>query len=268
MRGGQHQWRWMVRTAALALGLAALGGCGRSTPATPPLQVELTHVVGEQPLRLDHSVYRTAAGDEFQVSRLRYYLSNFRLHRADGSWYSVPRDAKTSSGYFLIDETDAASKTFSIAAVPAGAYDGIEFLIGVDAERNHAGAQSGTLDPARGLFWTWKSGYIFFLLEGRSAQSGAPDQTLKFHVGGDAPPTARSVYLPLPEAARVDLRTAPVLHLHVDLAELFAGKTPLRFADTHTLMGGGPETAALADRLPGVFRVDHVHNEAHAPTPP
>lgn len=253
---GRAARRWLCA----ALALAVLSACGaRDKAVATSLRVEISHVVADATLVLDSQEYRSPSGDSFTISALRYYLSNVRLHRADGSWYTVPRDPKSSAGYFLIDAREAASREFEITA-PAGTYDGIEFLIGIDDERNHAGAQTGTLDPAHGLFWTWKSGYIFFLLEGQSPQSPVDDHALKFHVGGGAPSLARTIYLPFgADAAQVDARIAPVVHLHADLAALLGGEAPLRFAERHAVMGG-PEATALADRLPSVFRVDHVHN--------
>lgn len=228
-----------------------LCACGRGHDAGLSLRVEITHVVGTEPLRLDGTAYRSAAGDEFTVTRLRYYLSNVRLHRADGSWFTAPRDDRSSQGYYLIDESDAASKTFDIAPVPAGDYDGIEFLVGVDAARNTAGVQSGTLDPARGLFWTWKSGYIFFLFEGRSPQAPAADHALEFHIGGaGAPVLSRTVYLPLaPDAAHVDARLRPLVHLHADIGALFTGAHEIRFADTaHVHLQSGVVPPHIASR--------------------
>lgn len=257
-RIGSRPRRWLG-----ALLLLALAGCGGRSPPGE-LRIEISHLAGGAPLALGDATYRTAAGDRFSVTALRYYLSNFRLHRPDGGWYALPRDDASDAGYFLVDEADARSRTFALEPVADGDYDGIEFLVGVDEARDHAGAQKGALDPARGMFWTWKSGYIFFLLEGRSPQSPEADQGLKFHVGGGEPSTARRLYLPLPAIAKVAPQLAPEVHLHADLAELFGGAAPIRFAALHAAMGG-PEATRLADRLPGVFRVDHVHNEPRAP---
>lgn len=250
---------------------ALLSACGASSPPPPgDIAVEITHRFGTQPLQLHDRDYTTANGDVLRVDKLRYYLSNVRLHEVGGQWFTAPGDARSSRGYYLVDAADPDSLHFRIEGVPAGEYDGIELLLGLDAARNHAGAQSGTLDPARGLFWTWKSGYIFFQLEGRSAQSSAAAQALIYHLGSvDAQDRARSVYLPLkPQSAQLRPGIAPEIHLHVDLAELFGGAHSIRIAELNTVMGDAAGSV-LSDNLPGLFRVDHVHNEparrAHAP---
>ncbi len=245
-----------ARRLAAAWLLLLLGGCGHgAAPAGLPLRIEISHVVGEASLQLGDS-YRTAAGDDWSAERLRYYLSNFRLRRADGGWVVNPQAADSSRGYFLVDEADAASRQFQIGPLPPGTYSGIEFLVGVDAARNSAGAQTGTLDPARGMFWTWNTGYIYFQFEGHSPQSSADGHTLTWHVGGGAP--ARSVFLQFQAPLQITAEDSAELHLHADLARLFDGAHVLRPAALPSAME--PAAAAeVADNSAGLFRIDHVH---------
>lgn len=246
------------RLAAACAVLLPLAGCGHGGTAPGlPLRLEISHVVNGQPLQLGAG-YATAAGDAYSVERLRYYLSNFRLRRADSTWFVNPQSADSSRGYFLVDEADAVSKQLQIGPVPPGSYGGFEFLVGVDALRNGAGAQTGTLDPARGMFWTWNTGYIFFLFEGHSPQSADAAHALTYHVGGGSAAPARSVFLPLQPAVTVDADNSAEIHLYVDLARLFDGAHTLRFAALSSAMD--PQSAALvADNSAGLFRVDHVH---------
>ncbi len=238
--------------------LLSLAGCSLGgAPAGLPLRIEISHVVGDAPLQFGNT-YRTAAGDSWSAERLRYYLSNFRLRRADGSWFVNPQSADSSRGYFLVDEADGASKQFQIGPVPAGSYSGLEFLVGVDAARNGAGAQTGTLDPARGMFWTWNTGYIFFQFDGHSPQSGDAEHALSYHVGGGGGATAHSVFLPLPAPVEVTADTSAELHLHADLARLFDGAHALHPASLFTAMDAAA-AAQIADNSAGLYRIDHVH---------
>ena len=245
--------------AALALCTAA---CGPRTADSQPLRIEISHVVGDQPLQLGQD-YTTAAGDHWSADKLRYYLSNFRLRRSDGGWFVNPQREDRSDGYFLVDEADGSSKQLSIGPVTSGQYGGIEFLIGVDPQRNTAGAQTGTLDPTRGMFWTWNTGYMYLLFEGHSPQSADEAHALSYHVGGGSAAPARSVYLPLQPAITLDAAHGAEIHLYADVGRLFEGAHTLRFAATASAMD--PATATLVeDNSAAMFRVDHVHRLATA----
>jgi hypothetical protein len=213
-------------------------------------------------VQLGHD-YTLADGDQLSVDKLRYYLSNFRLRRHDGSWSAAARSDQDARGYFLVDEAQGSSKIFDVAGFAAGDYAGVEFLVGVDAARNAAGAQTGALDPARGMFWMWNTGYIFFKLEGHSPQSTASDHALTYHVGGSRDPNnnTRTVYLPLGvKPLKLTPELVSTVHLHADIAEVFQSQSPLKIAEHAAVMdpAGGK---LVADHYASAFRVDHVHHE-------
>lgn len=249
-----------LAAAVVAAALATLVTACHRDPDARPVGIEISHLAGGPPLQLG-APFKTAAGDELTLDKLRYYLSNVRLRRADGGWFANPQSPQKPDGYFLVDEAVPASKKLVIGPVPDGNYGGIEFMIGVDDTRNHAGAQTGALDPARGMFWMWHSGYIFLKLEGRSPQSTAKAQAVSWHVGGGdiAAPLSRTVFLPLPEPAQVRPKLAPEIHLDLDVSAVFGGAQPLRLAELPEAMEP-PQVVPVADRFAGAFRVDHVHN--------
>lgn len=253
------------RTAAVAL-IAFASGCSSSRSAiTAPVEIDIEHRVGTAPLRLGGTGYRTPAGDEFTVDHLRYYLSNFRLRSADGRWFANPQSPQSSQGYFLVDAAAKETQTLRIGPLPQGDYSGIEFLIGVDPERNHAGAQAGDLDPARGMFWTWATGYIFFKLEGHSPQSLAEQHQLLYHLGAsDKVSDARRVFLTLqPEPIHVSAGTPAKIHLIADVSQAFDGAHSIRITELSEAMS--PATSApIADNVAGLFSVDHSHGIAAA----
>lgn len=54
-------------------------------PATGSMQLRFDNVVGNQDLELTKGVYTNAAGEQFSVTKLAYFVSNIRLQRADGT---------------------------------------------------------------------------------------------------------------------------------------------------------------------------------------
>lgn len=250
----------LLRRLLLALtpALALLTGCGGDSASVPAVIVEISPVAGSVPLAAGDTV-ETPAGDRLEVRRLQFYLSRPRLLATDGRWVEAPSDPASDRGYALFDLARPEQWRFRLPSLPAGDYSGLAFTVGVDAERNHAGAQTGVLDPARGMFWTWASGYIHFKLEGRSPASTEADQAVSLHLGGDG--ASRTVFLAFaPKPLRIRDGLQPTVHLQADLAAFLGGAEPLSFAQQALVMGA-PDALPLADRLGRLLRVDHLHHE-------
>lgn len=232
--------------------------CKEDPDAEPGLPGEVTlefdHIVGTRALSLDNQEYTNTNGDKFTVSRFKYYISNIILKKADGTEYKQPES------YYLIDESVPASKNVNIKDIPAGEYTSLTFTIGVDSARNVSGAQTGALDPANGMFWTWNSGYVFVKLEGTSPQS--QNGGLVFHIGGFQKPnnTIRTISPALNgQKLRIAAGKAPQVHLKVDVLNMFQGANTIKFAELSTTMGGA-NSVKVADNYVEMFKVDHIHN--------
>ena len=82
------------------------------------LVVEFDNVVGSSDLQLNTGTYTNATGETFNVSKLKYYVSNFILTKTDGTVYTVPQ----GSCYFLVDESDPAvvppETTAAVSSLP------------------------------------------------------------------------------------------------------------------------------------------------------
>ena len=102
--------------------------------------------------------YINGAGEQFTVRNFRYYISNIVLKNK--------LQSETHEGYFLIDQSDDASKEI-ILQTNLDSVSAIQFLLGVDSLRNVTGVQTGALDPAMDMYWTWNTGYVMAKLEGQ-----------------------------------------------------------------------------------------------------
>src|SRR6218665_2841075 len=151
------------RYSIAALAVAGLLAClsFHRPPETGSVQLRFVHHAGAQLLRLDSGHYANALGQDFTVTKFKYYLSNICLKSRSGKQFF-------SGGSFLIDEEDTARKRLWLKNVPCGSYETLEFTIGVDSLHNCSGAQAGDLDPLHAMFWAWNTGYIFMKLEGAS----------------------------------------------------------------------------------------------------
>ncbi|PSR52561.1 hypothetical protein AHMF7605_02975 [Adhaeribacter arboris] len=246
-------------TASVALAFISLctPSCKEDPDTTPALPGQVTlefdNVVGDAALSLDDQEYTNANGDKFKVSMFKYYISNLIFKKADGTEYKQPES------YYLIDESTPNSKLVTIKDIPAGEYTGLTFTIGVDSVRNVSGAQTGALDTANGMFWTWKSGYVFVKLEGTSPQS--QNGGLVFHIGGFQKPnnTIRTVSPSLNgNKLLVEGGKNPEVHMKVNVLKMFQGVNTIKFAELATTMGG-ENSVKVADNYVNMFTVDHIH---------
>lgn len=251
-----------LKNSLLVLGLTAavFAGCKKDDPEPDPVfgdvSLKFDNMAGTQDLTLGSGSYTNAHGDAFTVSLFNYYISNVKLKRADGTYFTEP------NSYHLVKETDAASTTIKLTEVPEGEYTAVQFLIGVDSARNVSGAQTGALDPANGMFWSWNSGYIMAKVEGTSPQSTQATQDIIFHVGGfsGANNALRTVTLPLNTRAKVSADVDPVVTLKADVLAWFAAPNVIDFATTNVIHMPGTEAKSLADNYVSMFSVKSVTN--------
>ncbi len=242
--------------ATLSLCFLACKKENNSLTSKGKFDIEFDHQVANLPLVLNTNTYVNDNGDDFKISTFKYYISNIKLQKENNEIISLPET------YFLIDESKEDSKLISLEEVPEGDYKTLQYTIGVDSARNFSGAQTGALDPANGMFWTWNSGYIFLKFEGLSTTSTATDKSLVFHIGGAKAPNncIRTVSLNLPSLLRIRKNTAPEIHLIVDASTLFKGTNKINFSTLNFTMGGANSVKVADNYVNGLFKVDHIHN--------
>lgn len=230
-----------------------------------PLSIEFDNIAGSLDLQLNTGTYTNALSESFKVTKLKYYVSNFRLTKTDATNYIVPQD----SSYFLIEEgiTDDVKLN-----VPEGEYTSLSFVVGVDSLRNtrDVSRRTGVLDPAglaKEMYWGLDSGYIFLKLEGTSDAVVSATHAFQYHVGGfggnSAPSTNNLRTITLGLTARgtpkVQLGKLTNIHLMVDILKMLNGSTNMSFAATsiiHSPLPGVP----LANNYINMFRHDHTEN--------
>lgn len=140
--------------------------------------INIENKVGESNLILFDSVYVNQFNEPFTVNKFRYYISNIKITYANGNKVYKPKNY-----YHLVNEEFVETKKL-VFPIKLPNITTIEFLLGVDSIKNTSGVQTGDLDPAKGMFWTWNTGYIYATLEGQSDSSKSPAHYYTYHVGG------------------------------------------------------------------------------------
>lgn len=236
-----------------------------TTPGT--VEVEFDHRWGTQVFNFNQAIL-TPAGDSATFTAFKYFVSNVKLLKDDGSEYAIP------NSYYLIDHEMATSKALTFTNVPAGNYTGIKFLLGIDSTKNTSSLdqRTGVLDPATGasgMYWAWNSGYIFVKLEGISPSAPLDSATQKrrfwYHIGGFGGYTSKTInniktvtIKSSDDVATVNGSSTPQFHLIVDVKEFFQNPTALSIKNYPVVMFA-PYSTTIADNYSDMVKLDHIH---------
>jgi hypothetical protein len=152
----------------IAVGLGIfLGGCKEEPPIGPAhLNFTFSHQVGPDDVVLDNIQYTNAFGNNYSIVTLRYFISDIRLNKADGS--NVWIDAE-----HYVDITEASTLTFlPDMEIFDGDYTSISFIYGLDSLKNTNFRY--TNPPESNMEWplAMGGGYHYMKLEGKIDSAG------------------------------------------------------------------------------------------------
>ncbi|MCO6162452.1 MbnP family protein [Flavobacterium sp. NRK F7] len=251
--------------AILCVATTILFSCSNNddniTKATGTLKVEFDNIYGDANFAF-HTPYANSNGEVVKVTNVVYIVSNIVLTKEDGATYTVPK----SDSYFFVNEADAFSTLLSLPNIPAANYTKITFGIGVDeAQFNVGGEGQGNLwerADALGMTWSWAAGYKFIKFEGTFTSPSFTDASFMVHTGktGEIYNYAE-VSLNLPEKALVRSSITPQIHIMANLKEIIDGTTVVNFEEGGMVMGGAKVQNIMANNVPNMFEVHHVHND-------
>ena len=160
--------------------------------------------MGSETLQLDES---SQSVEKLQITRVRFYISNIQLLK-NGKVVATEKDS-----YHLIDASDKSSLSMAIPVKSKIDYDEIFFLLGIDSLTNFSGVMGGDLDPTKGMYWAWNSGYINFKLEGKSPLCETRNNEFSFHLGGYSAP------YPSYQIIKLAVKKSNQLTIKVDFAQ-------------------------------------------------
>lgn len=260
---------------AIVLAMTFLGAAKKKAAITSAemgyLTIRFDNIIGRQDLVLNSADYVNVAGESFNISQLQYFVSNIRLGRVDGTEFIIAQD----SSYFLVQENKLSTQSINLN-IPAGDYNRVSFVLGVDSIKNtmNISKRTGVLDPAssmdNGMYWGWNSGYIFLKLEGTSPSAPA-DPTgrhkFRYHIGGfggySAPTinNIKTISLDLTAGGiailRKDKKTS--IYVKADLLKVFSGSTSVSIT-AHPSVMFSEYSVNIANNYSHMFVHDRTEN--------
>lgn len=203
-------------------------------------QLNFRPFVGSVPLQLD-TIYTLDNNQTIEFSTLKWYISGVEFLRNDTIVFAEP------NSYHLLDVSDEHLPHIPLSHLPSGHFTHVRFYLGIDSATTTSGALGGDLDPTRGMFWTWQSGYIHTKIEGKSSRSTGRNREFEFHLGGYRTPynSLQTIILPLPSLREISL-TMDVLKWiqSIDLASV------------HHIMSPGEQAVLLSQQFSSIFQVE------------
>lgn len=201
------------------------------------------HFFEQKELVLDTQEYRVNGDKSLSISLLKYYVGNVEFVYESGKTYS------DSTLYHLIDLNDSTTLSWVYPNLPEGELKSIKFGIGVDSTSNDEGLMDGDLDPLKGMYWAWSSGFINFKLEG--ALEGNTTEEFKYHIGGFIPPNQSYQSTLLAVDLSINEIEVPI-KIGVELADLI---NEIDLESTLQILSPSLKAKEFSGYLPKVFKV-------------
>lgn len=173
--------------------------------------------------------------DTFTITNLKFYLQDVSLSLHGKNVY------RDTVGVKLMDINQLYS--LQINYPKQLDFDSIHFQLGLDSTTNVSGILDGNLDPTKGMYWTWQSGYINLKLESKCNKCNPPFNTISLHLGGYYSPFNTSRYISLPL-----LPSKTIVTIEIDKLLEFAVQNQL-----YSVMSPGKNAVMLSDRATSIF---------------
>jgi hypothetical protein len=202
---------------------------------------------------LNDSTYTNPFGEKYTISKLRYYVTNIELKKANILF-------KVKNSYHLIDESKTESQLINLT-IPEGNYTELQFLLGVDSLRNVSGAQTDDLDPAKDMFWTWNSGYVMAKMEGNSSASKLVNNKFEYHIGGFSGPynVLKEIHLNFPgESFNFDEGKSYSIIIDANINTWWQAVHNIKIAEHATITTPGENAKNMSDNYANMFHIEKI----------
>lgn len=222
--------------------------------ATAQHSIEFMPMFGSAKWHADSS-YTNQAGESLQINKCLFYTTGWKAIVFNQNKKEQTDTVVLSEAHYLTDLNNPNSLKLPFT-IPANCAQ-IIFTLGVDSIKNTTGIQTGVLDPARGMFWTWRTGYIMARMQGTSPAANTAGKRFSYDVGGFESPynAVRTITMELAEKPGLANNTKTPLYIYTDLSVWFKGKHRISIALTPNCHNSGKLAMQLADNYQQMFTI-------------
>ena len=197
--------------------------------------------------------YVTKNKDTIAVETFKCYISSLQIHFADNSIFTE------KESYHLLDLENPKTLKIPILPLNSKIISKVVFNIGVDSLTNNSGALKADLDPIKGMYWAWQSGYINIKIEGKSSSCHTKNNQFQFHIGGYLKPNyaMRKIEILIPKNCHHEHVDGQFLKKEIDIAiDLDKFFSEIHLKEINSVMIPGKEAMKIADLSAKTFSAE------------
>jgi hypothetical protein len=180
------------------------------------------------------------SGDSLTIETFRFYISDIKFCNNNQLVWTEP------ASFHLIDASVPASLILEFNIPNNIKSNEIQYNLGIDSVTNVSGVKGGDLDPSKGMYWTWQSGYINFKLEGTNKRCPSRKNEFQFHLGGYA-----STFSAI---QHITLKTPPTEHIYIN-TNIAPFLSNIDITKQYSIMIPGQQAVELSLLAKGIFSI-------------
>lgn len=213
-------------------------------------QFNFTHTIGNEDLAFDTILYTNTYGNNYSVSTLKYFVSDFAFLTESGFLNRINEE-------HYVDAADESTLTFNPASkVPVTNYSAIAFIFGLSDEKNISNRYPDP--PENSMEWPppMGGGYHYMKLEGKLSDS-TTIHNYQCHTG----PTMGSsnfIYVTLPASSFTASGSKMIFNINMDINKWFDSPNTLDLNDVTSIMGNQEMQLKLQANGANVFTLESI----------
>jgi len=147
---------------------------------TGRLKFIVDHRVNGQTLQENQWIYTNAAGNPYQVSGLKYFISDITLYPKEGPAHVIG----DWQDLFYIDEDIPSPKTLRFFdPLPPALYDSVSFIFGIRGEKNISNMYVNPPEVIMAWPEVLGGGYHYLMFDGKWKDTTGIEQPFNLHLG-------------------------------------------------------------------------------------
>jgi hypothetical protein len=204
------------------------------------IRISVVPSYGDQVFSLKDASFKAIDSFNLSITELKFYISKIQFLKNG----EVILEEKNS--FHLVDASQSNSLQIIIENKELASFDQLKFYLGIDSTTNVSGVLGGDLDPTKGMYWAWQSGYINFKLEGNSPKCKTRNNEFQFHLGGYEKPNDCL------QTLSFAITNTSYINLKVDVKKFLQ---QIDVSKTNHIMSPSPEAVILSKIVANAFTI-------------